>query len=84
MSSPLLIATLAAGLTGAPPQNVDVPPPILQVSAADCSAAAAQVISETGGELLSAQPTGDGKCIITVLIPGNGGRPKKMTVRVPM
>jgi len=46
--------------------------------------AAAQVVAETGGELLSAQPTADGKCVVTVLIPGNGGRPKKVTVKVPM
>ncbi|KQR78213.1 hypothetical protein ASG25_03365 [Rhizobium sp. Leaf384] len=50
----------------------------------DCSAAASQVVAETGGDLLSVQLTSDGQCVVTVLIPGNGGRPKKVTMRVPM
>ncbi|HXV31675.1 MAG TPA: hypothetical protein VD840_15220 [Sinorhizobium sp.] len=83
MSSPVIIAALAAGLAGSPSPAVSVPTVVLRV-AGDCSAAAAQVTAETGGELLSAQPTSDGKCVVTVLIPGNGGRPKKVTVRVPM
>lgn len=83
MSSPLIIATLAAGLSGFSPPAIDVPSMVMVVDS-DCSSAAAEVVSETGGELLSAQPTGDGKCVVTVLIPGNGGRPKKVTMRVPM
>lgn len=83
MSSPLIIATLAAGLAGFAPPAIDVPSMVVAVDG-DCGNAAAQVVAETGGELLSAQPTSDGKCVVTVLIPGNGGRPKKVTVRVPM
>ncbi|MCA1366519.1 MULTISPECIES: two-component system FeuPQ modulator FeuN [Ensifer] len=83
MSSPLTIAALAAGLAGFSPPALNVPPVVIR-AAGDCSAAAAQVVAETGGELLSARPTGDGQCVITVLIPGNGGRPKKVTVKVPM
>ncbi|OCP24479.1 MULTISPECIES: hypothetical protein [unclassified Ensifer] len=84
MSSPVIIAALAAGLAGFAPPEISVPSdPVVRV-AGDCSAAAQQVVSETGGELLSAQPTSDGQCVITVLVPGNGGRPKKVTVRVPM
>lgn len=83
MSSPLIIATLAAGLSGFAPPALDLPSMVVTVDG-DCSAAAQQVVAETGGELLSAQPTADGKCVVTVLIPGNGGRPKKVTVRVPM
>ena len=50
----------------------------------DCSSAAAQVVAQTGGELLSAKPDGD-SCVVTVLVPGNGNaRPRKVTVRVPM
>ena len=50
----------------------------------DCSNAAAQVVAQTGGELLSAKPDGD-SCVVTVLVPGNGNaRPRKVTVRVPM
>ncbi|CAN7226538.1 MULTISPECIES: hypothetical protein [Ensifer] len=84
MSSPVIIAALAAGLAGFAPPEVNVPTDFVVRVAGDCSAAAQQVVSETGGELLSAQPTSDGQCVITVLVPGNGGRPKKVTVRVPM
>lgn len=49
----------------------------------DCSEAADQVVEKTGGQLLSAQPSGD-SCIITVLIQGNGQRPRKVTMKVPM
>ena len=83
MSSPLIIATLAAGLSSLGMPAVDMPSRVVRVEG-DCGAAASQVVSQTGGELLSAQPTDDGKCVVTVLIPGNGGRPKKVTVRVPM
>ncbi|PDT85384.1 two-component system FeuPQ modulator FeuN [Sinorhizobium sp. BJ1] len=83
MSSSVTIVALAAGLAGFSLPAVDVPRVVARV-AGDCSAAAAQVVAETGGELLSAQPTADGKCVVTVLIPGNGGRPKKVTVKVPM
>lgn len=83
MSSALTIAALAAGLAGLSPPAVNMPSVVVRV-AGDCSAAAAQVVAQTGGELLSAQPTGDGQCVVTVLIPGNGGRPKKVTVKVPM
>lgn len=83
MSSPLLIATLAAGLSGFAPPAIDVPSAVVSIEG-DCSAAAAEVVSETRGELLSAQPTADGQCVVTVLVQGNGGRPKKVTMRVPM
>ena len=83
MSSSVTIVALAAGLAGFSLPAVDVPRVVVR-AAGDCSAAAAQVVAETGGELLSAQPTADGKCVVTVLIPGNGGRPKKVTVKVPM
>ncbi|MDK1384753.1 two-component system FeuPQ modulator FeuN [Sinorhizobium sp. 7-81] len=83
MSSPVIIAALAAGLAGFSPPVINMPSAVVR-AAGDCSAAAAQVVAETGGELLSAQPTSDGQCVITVLIPGNGGRPKKVTVKVPM
>jgi hypothetical protein len=55
--------------------------------AADCSAAASRVVSQTGGQLLSATPQQQGGgtvCVITVLVPGHGDeRPKKVTVSVP-
>lgn len=52
----------------------------------DCSQAAAQVVDQTGGQLLSAQPSSDGQtCVITVLVQGDGAsRPRKIRVQVPM
>jgi len=79
MGSQLLIAAMAAGISFSPlpAQNAR-----LTLVGGDCSAAAERVVSQTGGQLLSAQPSGD-TCVITVLVPGNGGRPRKVTVRVP-
>lgn len=82
MSSALINAALAGVLAGfslyGAPQEVTV------TVAGDCSAAAAQVVAQTGGQLLSATPQGNA-CVVTVLVPGNGNeRPRKVTVRVPM
>ena len=83
MASPLLITALAASLIVPGPFEAGIQRDVVQV-AGDCSAAAAQVVSQTGGELLSAQPKGD-VCVVTVLVPGKGNaRPRKVTVRVPM
>ena len=83
MASPLLIAALAASLILPGPFETGSDRNVVEV-AGDCSDAAAQVVSETGGELLSAQPKGD-TCVVTVLVPGKGNaRPRKVTVRVPM
>jgi hypothetical protein len=50
--------------------------------AADCRAAAARVVAEVGGQLLSVHESG-GECVIVVLVPGNGSeRPRKVTMRV--
>lgn len=58
----------------------------LVLVAGDCGTAASRVVRDTGGQLLSAQPSSDGQtCIVTVLVQGNGSeRPRKVTVRVPM
>lgn len=57
----------------------------LLLVAGDCGDAATKVVRETGGQLLSAQPSKDGQtCIVTVLVQGSGERPRKVTVRVPM
>ncbi|MBD9371536.1 hypothetical protein IB238_02630 [Rhizobium sp. ARZ01] len=83
MTSPFLIAATAASLAFAQPA-ADRPADVLMVAAADCSEAARQVVADTGGELLSAQPR-NGVCVVTVLVPGKGNaRPRKITVRVPM
>lgn len=83
MASPLLITALAASLLLPGPVETGTQRDVVAV-AGDCSAAAAQVVEQTGGELLSAQPKGD-TCVVTVLVPGKGNaRPRKVTVRVPM
>lgn len=84
MTSPFLIAATAASLVVFAPPAADGPADVLSVAAADCSEAARQVVADTGGELLSAQPR-NGVCVVTVLVPGKGNaRPRKVTVRVPM
>lgn len=83
MASPLLITALAASMILPGPVETGTTRDVVEV-AGDCSDAAAQVVSQTGGELLSAQPKGD-TCVVTVLVPGKGNaRPRKVTVRVPM
>lgn len=85
MTAPLTVIALAASLAGfsLPASSPDEASVVL--AAGDCGAAAARVVAETGGQLLSAQPSGDGSCTVTVLVPGQGDeRPKKVTVRVPM
>jgi hypothetical protein len=89
MASPLIIATLAAGLTGFPAPQAGVDGPagggqVVQV-ASDCTSAVSRVVRETGGQLLSVYPSSDGQnCVVTVLVQGNGERPRKVTMRVPM
>lgn len=85
MTAPLTVIALAASLAG-----ISLPAPgpgdaSVVLAAGDCGAAAARVVAQTGGQLLSAQPSGDGSCTVTVLVPGQGNeRPKKITMRVPM
>ena len=83
MASPLLTVAFAASLMLPGTPDLGESPDVIQAGG-DCSAAAAEVVAQTGGELLSAQPRGDA-CVVTVLVPGKGNaRPRKMTVRVPM
>lgn len=86
MASPLIIATLAAGLSGfsAPQAELPVGGDVVRV-ASDCTSAVSRVVRETGGQLLSVYPSNDGQnCVVTVLVQGNGERPRKVTMRVPM
>lgn len=79
-------AIIIAGLAGLTAPAPAVSGDYVILAAADCGSAASRVVSETGGQLLSAQPTADGQtCIVTVLVQGSGNeRPRKVTVRVPM
>lgn len=70
----------AFGQEAAKPQRVDGQ--LVAQNAADCRAAAARVVAEIGGQLLSVRESG-GECVIIVLVPGNGSeRPRKVTMRV--
>ena len=80
MGTHILLAAAAGGLFLSPMPSEDSR---LIYVGGDCAAAAHQVVAQTGGELLSAQPSGN-TCVVTVLVQSNGGRPKKVTVRVPM
>lgn len=94
MASPLSLAVVALSLAGLS-QPADWKPAVaagrandarLIYVAGDCTEAAAQVVDQTGGQLLSAQPAGDGQsCVIVVLVQGDGSsRPRKIKVQVPM
>jgi hypothetical protein len=94
MASPLSLAVVALGMAGFS-QPADLKPAYqaggngdarLVYVGGDCSQAAAQVVDQTGGQLLSAQPANDGQsCVIIVLIQGDGSsRPRKVKVQVPM
>ncbi|MCO6186679.1 hypothetical protein [Rhizobium sp. L1K21] len=74
------LLSAGVGLSAGSANGIDAK---IMTVAGDCSGAAAQVAAQTGGQVLSAQPSG-AECVITVLVPGEGGPPKKMTVRVPM
>ena len=80
MSSPILIAVLAVGLSG---QGAPLPAAggAVRVAAEDCASAAARVVSETGGILLSAIPRGDGTCEVIVLKNKEGERREKIIRR---
>lgn len=83
-----IIAILAAGIAasvGVQPDRAHALDYLVFVSG-DCGSAATRVVRETGGQLLSAQPSADGQtCVVTVLVQGDGKqRPRKVTVRVPM
>ena len=83
LATVLLSATLAAGLPMTASATI-FPDGAYEVAQANCQAAAQQVVSQTGGQLLSVSPTGDGRCAVTVLVPGKGNeRPRKTTVTVP-
>lgn len=79
-------AMLVAGLAGLTALDPAAGANRFILAAADCGGAAARVVGETGGQLLSAQPSSDGRtCVVTVLVQGGGNeRPRKVTVRVPM
>lgn len=88
-----IFAIIAAGLTGLaamPPVEANAAEFLARdyvvLASGDCGSAATRVLEQTGGQLLSAQPSTDGQtCIVTVLVQGNGSeRPRKVTVRVPM
>ncbi|AYG58526.1 hypothetical protein [Rhizobium jaguaris] len=82
MASFLSIAAAAAVMAGSAVLPAPTPTVVARANG-DCSEAAAEVVAKTGGQLLSAQPSGD-SCVITVLVQGNGQRPRKVTMKVPM
>lgn len=49
----------------------------------DCRRAAERAAQETGGRVLSARPSGSAACEVTLLVPNEGGRPRRVVVTVP-
>jgi hypothetical protein len=56
-------------------------PTLIAEQIVDCNVVAEDVLSKTGGRLLSLRPHPD-RCTITVLVPKSGERPHKVVVRV--
>ncbi|MBT9368585.1 hypothetical protein [Rhizobium sp. CSW-27] len=84
MAANRMIATMAAALFTLLAGQATARDYLVLV-AGDCGDAATKVVRDTGGQLLSAQPSSDGRsCVVTVLVQGSGERPRKVTVRVPM
>lgn len=80
------MAAQASPLQAFPAISAQEQPLVLSANV-DCAQSAQQVISQTGGELLSATPSiqnGQSVCKITVLVKSSSGqRPKKLSVTVP-
>lgn len=79
MLATLLASALSAATAIAAPYDTGA----IEFAQANCNAAAQQVVSQTGGQLLSVSPGPNGSCSVTVLVPGQGNeRPRKVTVSV--
>lgn len=56
----------------------------IDVSAADCRAAAQRAASQSGGRVLSARAvSGGAACEVTLLVPQAGGPPRRVVTTVP-
>lgn len=51
--------------------------------AVDCADAAARAARQTGGRVLAARPNSAQSCEVTVLVPNEGGRPRRVVITVP-
>lgn len=52
-------------------------------AAADCRAAASRAAQQSGGRVLSARPVNGGaECEVTLLVPQDGGPPRRVVTRV--
>ena len=56
----------------------------VRLAQADCSAAAERAAQDTGGRVLSARPSGNGTCEVTLLVPNEASRPSRVVVTVPV
>lgn len=85
---PLAALALAfAAAFGVPARALSLAPPVLDdpllAIAVDCSAAARRAASQTGGRVLAARPDGASSCEVTLLVPNEGSRPRRVVVSVP-
>ena len=88
-----LVAAALLALAGAAPSHAQLAFPAvatapliedsLVLAQADCRAAANRVARATGGRVLAARPDGRGNCVVTVLVPQQGGRPRREERVVP-
>ena len=86
----LAATILVAGSAYAPPAHAQLlaegtsrPFVPLVTVAVDCDAAARRAAEATGGRVLAARPSGAGSCEVTLLVPNDGGRPRRVVLNVP-
>ena len=72
---------LAASMTGVATAS-DVATPV-EVAALDCGAAADRAADRTGGRVLGVRPVGPDSCEVTLLVPNEGERPRRVVLVVP-
>ena len=83
IASALVLLGTAASASALPAAPLGVDDPLVAV-AVDCTSAAARAARETGGRVLAARPSGATSCEITLLVPNEGGRPRRVVISVPV
>ena len=88
LASLLALASVPAWAAGGATNSRDLPvhrmPELgLTSVSVDCRDAALRAERETGGRVLSARPDGSGACEITLLVPTENSRPRRIVLVLP-
>lgn len=77
----LLLAALMTGWSLAPAESPPLVVQLIDQQSSDCREIVRQVLTETGGHLLSVRSHRD-RCTVTILLFANGERPRKKVIRI--